>query len=146
MADYMLTEGDWLGTFADGDRLAECGLPAPPGGKLGQKWDGKQWSDDKFAADRATQRLATMAQMITSQRAAMSAYRWQMIVALGQDNWAKVQAFRNEPEATWAMGQILDEAQYIPRISETVDLLAYVLGRDDAAVDAVFAVAMTLKA
>ncbi|MGV8987663.1 MAG: hypothetical protein ACOH2H_15435 [Cypionkella sp.] len=144
--DMMLIEGDWLGTFAHGDRLAECGIPAPDGGKLGRRWTGAGWVDDPVAVRRALQRLAVMAEMIASERASMRADRWQLVVALGQDRWATVLAFRDEPESTWAMRQIIDTAITIPRISETVDLLAYALGMDDAAVDQVFTVAMSLHA
>ncbi|MGV8987603.1 MAG: hypothetical protein ACOH2H_15130 [Cypionkella sp.] len=144
--DMMLIEGDWLGTFSDGDRLAECGIPAPNGGKLGQRWTGAKWVDDPAAEGRALQRLTIMAEMIASERASMRADRWQLVVALGQDRWATVLAFRDAPESTWAMRQIIDTAVTIPRISETVDLLAYALGMDDAAVDQIFTVAMSLHA
>ena len=79
-------------------------------------------------------------------RESISAIRWQMIVALGENRWNMVLAFRDLPDTTWAMQQILDEAQYIPRVSETVDLLAYILGMTDADADALFVNAMALRA
>ena len=143
---HMLTEGYWLGEFAPGDRMAECGLPAPDGGKMGQRWDSNAWVDDPKAAETAQSRLVFMAKMIAADRAEMAAARWQLIVSLGEERWAKVLAFRDSPDTTWAMRQILDEAQYIPRVSQTVDLLAYILGMTDADADALFVNALALRA
>lgn len=144
--DYMLTEGDWLGSFADGDRLAECGIPAPEGGKPGLRWDGKAWQPDPKAELRAAVRIATMGRIIAAERANWTAQRWQMIVALGEANWATVLAFRDDPVCSWSMRQIIDTATEIPRMSETVDLLAYALQMTEAEVDRVFTTAMALKA
>ena len=140
--DYMLPEGDWLGTFADGDRLAECGIPAPPGGKAGQRWDGSAWADTPDAEVRAAHRLEIMAEMITSQRETLSCQRWQMLLVLGEARWAKIEAFRDSPMCNWPMRQVIDNAEYLPRVSQFVDMLAYILGLTEAETDAMFALAM----
>jgi hypothetical protein len=139
--DYMLIEGDWLGTFEPGDRMAECGLPAPDGGKLGQRWDGKAWTDAPDAAGRATQRLAWMAKAIADERERLTCRRWQLIIAIGETRWADVEAFLSGDTATWAMRKVIDGITLLPRISETADLLGYILGLDDAGLDDLWRIA-----
>jgi hypothetical protein len=143
--DYMLIEGDWLGSFEEGDRLAECGLPAPPGGRLGQRWDGSGWVDSPDAQARVSHRLEIMAGMITAQRSGMVCSRWQMLVVLGEDNWSKIIAFRDSPQCNWATKMIIDTAETIPRNSEFVDMLAYVLGFTETETDMAFTSAMAQK-
>jgi hypothetical protein len=133
--DYMLIEGDWLGTFEPGDRLAECGLPAPSGGKLGQRWDGSAWVDAPDAAERATQRLAWMAKSIADERERLTCRRWQLQLALGEARWGEVEAFLASDSATWAMRQIFSGITQLPRVSETADLIGYILGLDDSGLD-----------
>jgi hypothetical protein len=79
-------------------------------------------------------------------RAEWRAQRWQMILALGEARWAAIMAFADSPEAPWGMRVIIDNAQIIPRLSETIDTLAWVLGMSDDDVDAIFTAAMALEA
>jgi hypothetical protein len=127
-------------------------LPIPDemldkGEGYGTRWDGSRWVDDPESYARVEAVLCgTQSWFIEEQRASMTCTRWQLIVALGESKWAKILAFRDDPDCTWAMRQIIDTAVTIPRVSELVDFLAYVLGLDAAAADALFTSAMSLRA
>jgi len=83
---------------------------------------------------------------LAAQRAAWVAQRWQMIAVLGADRWQAIQDFATGPLSTWAIKAVIDNAVEIPRNSETVELLAYILGLTDDEVDDMFRRAVSLSA
>lgn len=88
----------------------------------------------------------TEAETLAAMRPEMVAYRWQLMAALGEDGWAKVTAFGADPGTPWPVRAAIASAQVIPRASETVDTLAWVLGMSDEDADRLFAAAMALVA
>ena len=63
-------------------------------------------------------------------------------LALGQVNWAKIEAYR--ATATWAEQVVIDSANEWRRNSQDIQFFAYLLGYDDAQVDALFQSAMQI--
>ena len=91
--------------------------------------------------------LEAMAQAeLENQRAGWVCDRWQIITVLGQDRWQAIEAFGANDDATWGVKAVIDYAVSIPRVSQTVDLLAHILGMSDEEVDDLFRAAMTLNA
>ncbi len=72
--------------------------------------------------------------------------RWQIKTLLGQERWQSIVAFGQDPNGSWGLKTLIDDAVQIPRVSETVEVLAYILGLSDAEVDGLFQKAMGLRA
>lgn len=72
--------------------------------------------------------------------------RWQIITVLGGERWAEIMAFANADDAPWGLRTVIENAQIIPRVSQTVDLLAFILGVPDDEVDGIFRKAIALRA
>lgn len=72
--------------------------------------------------------------------------RWQIITVLGGERWAAIMAFANADDAPWGLRTVIENAQIIPRVSQTVDLLAFILGVPDDEVDGIFRQAIALRA
>lgn len=72
--------------------------------------------------------------------------RWQIITVLGRDLWQAILDFAASDAAPWGLKAVIEAAVDIPRVSQTVDLLAYILGLSDDDVDAYFRAAMELRA
>jgi len=89
---------------------------------------------------------AEAAAQLEAQRESWVADRWQMITVLGPERWAVIESFAAAPDAPWGLKAVIANAVTIPRNSQTVDLLAYILGMSDGDVDALFLTAMPLKA
>lgn len=83
---------------------------------------------------------------LEAQRDGWRVARWQIKTALGRDRWQVIEDFGTAKDAPWGLQTVIEDATDIPRNSQTVELLAYILGMDDTAVDAVFQTAMQLKA
>ena len=54
-------------------------------------------SDDPPAPEPAPEPPATEAEILAAMRPSMTAYRWQFMAVLGEDNWRKIQAFGADP-------------------------------------------------
>ena len=80
------------------------------------------------------------------QRAGWVVDRWQIKTVLGRDLWAMIEAFGTGASAPWGLKTVIDDAVTIPRVSQTVDLLAYILGFGEEEVDDIFRRSMTLNA
>lgn len=65
-------------------------------------------------------------------------------LALGQANWAKIEAYR--ATATWAEQVVIDSAQEWRRNSQDIQFFGYMLDFSDEQMDALFVAAMQIKA
>ena len=65
---------------------------------------------------------------------------------LGKDRWDTIEAFAASPDAPCGLQTVIADAVTIPRVSQTVDLLGYILGMTGDDVDGLFMRAMTLHA
>lgn len=72
--------------------------------------------------------------------------RWQIKTVLGQARWQMIVGFGTGAGAPWGLQTVIEDAMTIPRASQTVDLLAYILGLSEAEVDDLFRTAMALTA
>lgn len=72
--------------------------------------------------------------------------KWQIKTAMGEAAWLVVEMFGNQIGAPWGLKTVIADATNIPRMSQTVDLLAHILGWDDAKVDALFSLSLDQKA
>lgn len=63
-------------------------------------------------------------------------------LALGQAEWAKIEAYR--ATATWAEQIVIDSAQEWRRNSQDIQFFGYLLGYSDDQMDALFAAAMSI--
>lgn len=78
-------------------------------------------------------------------RASAKCSQMQGILALGEENWNKVLTYR-DVDATWAEKVVINSARDWYRNSEDIQFFAYLLGFDDAQVDALFEAAMKISA
>lgn len=83
---------------------------------------------------------------LEAQRATWVAQRWQLIAVLGEARWQAITAFAAGDLSTWGMKAAIDYAVDIPRNSQTVDLLAFILGLSETEADDIFRQAMALFA
>lgn len=86
------------------------------------------------------------AEVLTLDRQGWVCDRWQIKTVLGRERWEVIEGFANSPDAPWGLQTVIDDAMRIPRVSQTVDLLAYILGMSDEDVDALFLISMDLRA
>lgn len=150
---YMTPTGDWaiscqVGTPPPSLALVEA--PADPHGDRGRdgmRWTGSAWIDDPGAAARA---WAVMypAEALAAERGAMVADKWQLVAALDLIDpglWPLVETYRASPECDRVTARAIDYAITLPRVSETIDMLAYLLGMDAGQVDDLYRLAMTIR-
>lgn len=78
-------------------------------------------------------------------RAQMVCSPMQGKLALGQAEWAKIEAYR-DTEATWAQRIVIDSAQEWRRNSQDIQFFGYLLQYTDDQMDALFAAAMQISA
>lgn len=83
---------------------------------------------------------------LETQRQGWVADRWQVKTVLGRGRWLTIEDFGARDEAPWGLKTVIEDAVRIPRVSQTVDLLAHILGMSDEEVDDLFRAAMTLNA
>lgn len=107
-------------------RIIAPNLPAPPPPLV-----------DKEAEERAE---------LAAQRAGWVVDRWQIKTVLGRDLWQVIEDFGGGESASWGLKTVIEDATTIPRVSQTVDLLAFILGLTEGEVDELFRQAMTLTA
>jgi len=79
---------------------------------------------------------------LTQWRATAKCSPMQGKLALGQTEWAKIEAYRET--ATWAEKVVIDSAQEWRRNSQDIQFFGYLLGYDDAQMDALFETAMQM--
>lgn len=70
--------------------------------------------------------------------------RLQGRIALGEAVCANLDAIASDPLTPWAMREAISSAMEWHRTSQTIDELAYLLGYDDAQIDALFIEAMQI--
>ena len=80
------------------------------------------------------------------QRLGWTVDRWQIKTVLGRDRWEVIEAFGTGEDAPWGLKTVIEDAMTIPRVSQTVELLAHILGLSEDEVDELFQVAMALAA
>jgi hypothetical protein len=90
--------------------------------------------------------LPTEAEVLTRKRAAMSCSKMQGVLTLGEAKWGEVLAYREHADTTWAEKVIIDSAQDWQRLSESIALFGYLIGFDDAQIDAMFIAAALVDA
>ncbi len=90
--------------------------------------------------------VPTEAESLAALRPDMVAYRWQLMAVMGADLWGRVQALGADETLPWVARAAIINAQVIPRVSETVDTIAYFLGLTDEDTDKLFAAAAALVA
>lgn len=89
---------------------------------------------------------AAHAAAVEARRAAMACSRMQGILALGPERWGQVLAYRDAPGTSFGERAIIDCAGIWRRQSQNIAFFAWLLGLDDAAVDALFEAAMGIEA
>lgn len=70
--------------------------------------------------------------------------RLQGRIALGEVVCANLDTIASDPLTPWAMREAISSAMEWHRTSQTIDELAYLLGYDDAQIDALFIEAMQI--
>ncbi|MBW6506173.1 MAG: hypothetical protein K0B00_05400 [Rhodobacteraceae bacterium] len=120
--------GGWF-TLPNGDRVS----PAQDG-----------WSNDDgyTLAEAPVPPAPTDAEVLAAERAGMVCSPLQGKLTLGQAAWAAVEAYRDDPATPWSIRVIIDDAADWRRVSENMQLLAYLLGYSDAEMDDLFRAAM----
>ena len=121
--------GECLGSYQDG---TPCRVPGavetPQPAWSGQVWDGKQYVEPP---------------PIHAERAEMRATRMQLALALGPVRWQAILDYAAN-EAPWNVRIIVENTVDVPRISATVELLAWVLEMTPEQTDDLFRLAMTI--
>lgn len=84
------------------------------------------------------------AEALAAERAGMVCSPLQGRLALGEAEWSRVEAMLADPEAPWAMRQVITSASVWQRLSPMIDELAWLMGYDDEQVDGLFRVAMQI--
>ena len=150
---YITPAGDWAiscqeGTPPPSPALIEA--PADAGGfrgMEGMRWTGSAWVEDAGATDRARAVMYPV-EALADERAAMVADKWQLLAALDLIDptlWPQVEAYRASPACDRVTARAIDYAVTLPRNSETIDMLAYLLGMDAGQVDDLYRLAMTIR-
>lgn len=88
-------------------------------------------------------------------RATATAKKWQLRMLLGPTQWALVEELGNDPSAilgyevtqeqAWGLKVLIADIDDVPRLSETVEMLRFVLVMSDEAADDLFRRAAALK-
>lgn len=141
MASRYFTDADgyYLGSFWDDTPAPDGAIECEEAG-FGLRKVGKKW----VVVSEAEWREHFMT--LEERRATWVVDRWQIKAVLGEAAWTKVVEFGMAPDAPWGLRVVIEDAQKIPRLSETVELLAWLLGMDAEQVDALFLAAMALRA
>ena len=82
--------------------------------------------------------------VLVSWRATAKCSPMQGKLALGQAEWAKIEAYR--ATATWAEQVVIDSANEWRRNSQDIQFFGYLLGYTDEQMDNLFKAAMTIEA
>ena len=88
----------------------------------------------------------TPEEVLAAWRATATCTAMQGQLALGPDRWAAVEAYRDDPETTWAERIIIDSASEWKRDSQNIAFFAYLLGLADEQVDDLFRAAQEIVA
>lgn len=84
--------------------------------------------------------------LLEAERQSWVCDRWQIKTVLGQVRWQTIVEFGTAEGAPWGLQTVIEDAVIIPRVSQTVDLLAFILGMTEDEVDDLFRTAMALVA
>ena len=96
-------------------------------------------------ADRVLRILTISDMPIDDIRAGMSCSKMQGVLTLGEANWSKVMDFYTA-DATWVQKAIIDSAANWRRTSDDLKFIGYLIGFDDAQMDAMFTAAADVVA
>jgi len=150
---YDPATGVWLESCGEGTPCRFPGAAVAPAdaqdfrGMDGLRWTGAAWIEDEGASARAFE-VMYPDQALAQERAAMVADKWQIIAAMNLIDpglWPKVLAFRASADCDPITAAAIDYATRLPRQSETIDMLAYLLDLDPTQVDDLFRLAMRQK-
>jgi len=136
---YTDADGFYLGSFWDGTLPPEGAVKCDEGPD-GHRLVAGEWQrvpKDEWEAHFAPP------QTVEEWRATATADAWQLVAVLGAERW---QAIVEWAQIDFVTATLVAKATVIPRASETVDVLAYVLGMTDTEVDDVFRAAAALRA
>lgn len=152
---YMTAAGAWAGNWYDGTPAPSVLIPAPAGGRYGWRWDGAAWAEDDGAEAEVEAVLQPPEQRLAADRAGMVADVWQLRAALDLTDpnlWPMIEgyargtlAIEGVPPCDPVSRAAILYAVTVPRLSESIDLLAFLLSWDGGQVDALFREAMGLR-
>ena len=132
-------DGFYLGSFWDEAK--------PPAGAVecAEGFDGHRLVDKTWVPVPKDEWLEHFAAPPTAEewRAGATADAWQIVAVLGEARWQTIVEWA---QFDFVTATLVAKATVIPRASETVDVMAYVLGLSPEEVDQVFRVASGLKA
>ena len=149
----MTPAGDWACSCQDGTPPPSPALILAPAdgagfhGMDGMRWTGSAWVEDAGSQDRAFI-VMYPAEALKIERSNMVADKWQLVAALDLIDptlWPKIETYRESPECDRVTARAIDFAITLPRNSETIDMLAYLLGMDSTQVDDLYRLAMTIR-
>jgi len=83
---------------------------------------------------------------VEQKRSRMSCTSLQGKIALGAEAWAKVIAYRDEPETPFSVKVIIDDSPVWTRISQDISLIGWALDYTDEQMDALFLQAAKVNA
>ena len=98
----------------------------------------------KIIRDALPSELPDPVVVLAAERTNMTCTPMQGILALGEDNWNTILAYRET--ASWQEKVIIDSAQTWVRNSQNIAFFQYLLGFTDAQVDDLFRTAMLIDA
>lgn len=128
---YFIHPDGTYGAFINAHPDSELFIEVPERPSISHKWDGTRWvaqtKDELDISWRATAKCSPM----------------QGKLALGQANWAKIEAYR--ATATWAEQVVIDSAQEWRRNSQDIQFLGHLLGYTDEQMDNLFKIAMQIE-
>ena len=125
---YDPATGEYQGSFYD-LVPADCGfVETAEEGWPGALWDGKQYVNPP---------------PINTERAEMRATRMQLALALGEVRWQAIMDYA--ATAPWNVKTVIENTVDVPRLSDTVELLAWVVNMTPEETDDLFRFAMTIS-
>ena len=88
--------------------------------------------------------VVTPERILADERAKMECTPLQGQLALGKEEWARVEALLVDPNTDWAMAQVIKAAQVWKRNSQMIDELGWLMGYSDTQIDELFRKAMKI--
>lgn len=129
---YFIHPDGTYGAFINANPDHELFIEVPERPSISHKWDGISWA------------APTKDELDISWRASAKCSPMQGKLALGQAEWAKIEAYR-DTYATWAQRIVIDSAQEWRRNSQDIQFFGYLLEYTDEQMDALFEAAMQIK-
>ena len=125
---YDPATGEYQGPFYDVDPTARGFVVTEAEGWWDAIWDGKQYVNPP---------------PINTERAEMRATRMQLALALGEVRWQAIMDYA--ATAPWNVKTVIENTVDVPRLSDTVELLAWVVNMTPEETDDLFRLAMTIS-